>query len=133
MKLSSSAKVLAVALAAYIVCDILLTPVARLETRPVSGVTGLGLATLGLLFAGLALAVVALVLLLRRSLRAAPVAIIAAILYLPAPWAEVTGHFSIYKPPAAILWFEGVQAVVALVIVIAGVRTVAATSQKIGS
>ena len=62
MKLSSSDKFLAVLLAAYIVCDVLLTPPAGLETRPVSHVTGLGFVVLGLLFVGLALAIVSLVL-----------------------------------------------------------------------
>lgn len=123
MKLSTSAKILALALLAYIACDILLTPAARLETRPIGGVTGLGLATLSLLFAGLALAIVALVLWFRRSRRTSIVAIIAALLYLPAPLAEVTGNFSVFRPPTAIAWLEALQALVALIVVITGVRT----------
>ena len=57
MKLTNAEKILVVALLVYVVLDILLTPLAHLETRPVSGVTGLGLVTLALLFAGLAPAI----------------------------------------------------------------------------
>ena len=90
MKLSNAARIVSVALAAYIVCDVLLTPPAGLETRDPAKVS-LGFAVLGLLFVGLALAVVALVLLFQRSRRAPVVAIVAAILYLPAFVAEQAG------------------------------------------
>jgi hypothetical protein len=102
LKLSNLAKALAVTLAAYVVCDVLLTPPAGLETRPVSHVTGLGFVVLGLLFVGLALAIVSLVLLFRRSGRAPILAIVAAALYFPAVLAEQTGHFSSVHAPAAI-------------------------------
>jgi hypothetical protein len=52
------------------------------------------------------------------------VALVAAVLYLPAPLAEATGHISISRPPPAIAWLEAVQAVVALIVVIAGARTI---------
>jgi hypothetical protein len=117
LKLSNVARVLAVTLLAYIVCDILLTPPAHLETRPPSHVTGLGFVTLGLLFVGLALAILSLVLLLRRSLRTATIAIVAAILYFPAVLAEQTGHFSSIRPPAAIEVVELVQVVIALIVI----------------
>lgn len=84
MKFASAERILGVTLVAYVVCDILLTPPAGLETRDPAKVTGLGYAVLGLLFIGLALAIVALVLLLRRSRRAPIVAVVAAVLYLPA-------------------------------------------------
>jgi hypothetical protein len=74
MKLSSAARILSVALAAYIDWDVLLTPPAGLETRDPAKVTGLGIAVLGLLFVGLALGIVALALLFQRSPRA-PIAI----------------------------------------------------------
>ena len=77
--------------------------------------TGTGFATLGLLFLGLALAILALVLLFRRSRRSSLVAIIAAVLYLPAFLAEQTGHFSSLRPPIGIEWVEWVQAVVAVI------------------
>jgi hypothetical protein len=115
MKLSNAARVLAVALAAYITCDILLTPPAGLETRDPAKVTGLGYAVLGLLFIGLALGIVALVLLFRRSRRAPMLAIVAAVLYLPAFLAEQAGLFSALRPPIAIQRVEWVQAVVAVV------------------
>jgi len=91
MRLSNAARIVSVALAAYIVCDVLLTPPAGLETRDPAKVTGLGFAVLGVLFVGLALAIVALVLLFQRSRRAPVVAIVAAILYLPAFVAEQAG------------------------------------------
>ena len=93
LKLSNPATVLAVTPAAYVVCDPLLTPPPGLETRPVSYVTGLGFVVLGLLFVGLALAIVSLVLLFRRSARAPIIAIVAAVLYFPAVRTEQTGHF----------------------------------------
>lgn len=117
MTLSNSGKVVAVILAVYIVLDILLTPLAGLETRPVAKVTALGIASLGLLFLGLALAVISLVLLFRRSRRAPVVAIVAALLYLPAVLAEQTGHFSNLRPPSAIERVELLQVVVALVLI----------------
>src|ERR1700681_3628720 len=114
MKLSTAAKMLAASLAVYVVFDILLTPLARLETRPVAKVTTLGFATLGLLFVGLVLAIIAAVLVFRRSQRAPIVAIVAAALFLPAFLAEQTGHFSAVGAPAAIETVEIVQVVVAI-------------------
>jgi hypothetical protein len=80
-------------------------------------VTGLGFAVLGLLFVGLALAIVALVLVVRRSRRAPMVAIVPAVLYLPAFVAEQAGLFSSLRAPIAIERVEWVQAVVAIVVV----------------
>jgi len=117
LNLSNRAKVLAVTLVAYVVLDILLTPVAGLETRPVAKVTVLGFVSLGLLFVGLVLAIVSLVFLFRRSPRAATAAIVAAFLYFPAVLAEQTGHFSSLRPPAAIESIELVQVVVALAVI----------------
>ena len=77
--------------------------------------TGLGYAVLGLLFVGLALGIVALVLLFRNSRRAPIVAIVAAVLYLPAFLAEQAGLFSALRPPIAIERVEWVQAVVAVI------------------
>jgi hypothetical protein len=115
MKLSTNGRVLAIALGVYVVCDILLTPPAHLETRDPAKVTGFGIATLGLLFLGLALAVVAIVLLLRRSPGAPTVAIVAAVLFLPAFLAEQTGNFSALRAPVAIKAVEWVQTVVVLI------------------
>jgi len=114
MKLTNTSRALVVVLVAYIVLDILLTPLARIETRPVSHVTTLGFVTLGLLFAGFALSIVSLVLIFRGSRRAPVVAIVAAALFFPAGLAELTGHFSSYQPPTGIAWIEAAQAVVAL-------------------
>ena len=115
MRLSRAAATLAGTLATYIVCDVLLTPVAGIETRPVAKVTAIGFVVLGLLFAGLALGVVALVLVFRRSQRSPVVAIVAAVLYLPAFAAEQTGHFSDVTAPLGIQRIEFVQAIVAVI------------------
>jgi hypothetical protein len=123
LKLSNPAKVLALTLAAYIVCDVLLTPPAGLETRPVSHVTGIGFTVLGLLFVGLALAIVSLVFLFRRTRRAPSIAIAAAVLYFPAVLAEQTGHFSSVHAPAAIETVELIQTGVALIVIGAGIWT----------
>ena len=128
MKLSNPAKVLAVTLAAYVVCDVLLTPPAGLETRPVSHVTSIGFTVLGLLFVGLALAIVSLVLLFRRSRGAPTIAIVAAVLYFPAVLAEQTGNFSNIAAPAAIETVELIQAAVSLIVVGAGVWALRATT-----
>lgn len=117
MKLTNAARILAVALAAYIVCDVLLTPPAGLETRDPAKVTGLGYAVLGLLFIGLALGIVALVLLFRGSRRALTVAIVAGVLYLPAFLSEQAGRFSALRPPAAIQGVEWVQAIIAVIVI----------------
>lgn len=122
MKLSNEARILAVVLAAYIVCDILLTPPAGLETRDPAKVTTLGFAVLALLFIGLALGIVALVLLLRGSQRAPMIAIVAAVLYLPAFLAEQASLFSALRPPVAIERVEWVQVVVAVVAIGLGFR-----------
>jgi uncharacterized membrane protein YhfC len=118
--LKQSERVLAVTLVAYIAFDILLTPVARLETRSASNITSLGLATLGLIFVGLALAIVSLILLFRRSPRTPIVAIVAAVLYFPCAMADLTGNFSSVRQPVAIEVIELVQVVVALILVAAG-------------
>lgn len=115
MKLSIGARILAATLAVYIVGDFLLTPAAGLETRNVAKVTGIGFTVLGVLFLGLALAIVAIVLLFRRSVRAPVVAIVAAVLYLPAFLAEQAGLFSALRAPIAIERVEWVQAVIAVI------------------
>jgi len=114
---SRVATTLAGTLVTYIVCDVLLTPIAGIETRPVAKVTGLGFAVLALLFVGLALAIVALVLLFRRSQRSPILAIVAALLYLPAFVLEQTGHFSAVTAPLGIQRIEFVQAIVAVIAV----------------
>ena len=117
MKRSSPAKVLASILVLYVVLDVLLTPLGRLETRPVAQVTVIGFVTLALLFVGLVLALFALTLLYRRSSRAAAVAIVAAVLYFPAVLADQTGLFSSLGPPGALAGVELAQAVVAIVVI----------------
>jgi hypothetical protein len=110
-------RILLVLLVIYILSDILLTPLGGLETRPPALITTLGLATLGLLFAGLALGVVSIVLLFYRPRRSPILAIIAGILYFPAFLAEQAGYFSLLRPPIAIETLEIVQALVSIVII----------------
>jgi hypothetical protein len=117
MRVSRAATMLAGTLATYIVCDVLLTPIAGVETRPVAKVTGVGFAVLGLLFVGLALAIVALVLLFRRSRRSPILAIVAALLYLPAFATEQLGQFSAVTAPIGIQRIEFIQAIVAVVLI----------------
>jgi hypothetical protein len=90
-----------------------LTPLGGFETRDPAKVHAVGVAGLALLFLGLALSIVALVLLFRRSGRAPMVAIVAALLYYPAFLTEQTGTFSSLTAPTAIERIEVVQAIVA--------------------
>jgi hypothetical protein len=117
VRVSRAATTLAGTLATYIVCDVLLTPIAGVETRPLAKVTAIGFAVLALLFVGLGLAIVALVLLFRRSQQSPMLAIVAAILYLPAFVAEQTGHFSAVTAPLGIERIEFVQVIVAVMAV----------------
>ena len=104
----------------YVIADFLLTPLGGLETRPVSNVTTTGVATLGLLFTGLALNVICLILILRHYKRAPIFGIIGSLLYFPAPIAELTGQFSSLRPPAGIAYLEIIEAIVAIAIIIMG-------------
>ena len=104
----------------YIISDFFLTPLGGLETRNVSNVTGIGTATLGLLFTGLGLNVICLVLLLRHYGRAPVLGIVGSLLYFPAPLAEFTGQFSSQTPPASIAYLEVVQSVLAIAIIVMG-------------
>jgi hypothetical protein len=107
-------RVLLVSLLIYILSDILLTPLGGLETRPPADVTTVGLATLGMLFLGLALGVVSLVLLFYRPRRSPLLAIAAGILYFPAFITEQAGYFSSLKPPIAIETLEILQPLISL-------------------
>ena len=118
MKSSGRSRILLSLLVIYILSDILLTPLGGLETRPPAQVTTLGLATLGLLFAGLALGVVSLVLLFYKPRRSPIFAIVAGILYLPAFITEQAGYFSSLRPPIAIETLEIVQAIVSIVTIL---------------
>jgi len=118
MKPSGRSKILLSLLVIYILSDILLTPLGGLETRPPAQVTTLGLATLGLLFAGLALGVVSLVLLFYRPRRSPILAFIAGILYFPAFLAEQAGYFSSLRPPIAIETLEIIQAIISIVMIL---------------
>jgi hypothetical protein len=117
VKTSNAAKVIALDLVAFMVLEILLSPPAGLETRPPSHLTGIGIAFLLVFGVGFLLAIVSLVLLLRKSRRAPILAIVAAVLFFPAAIADQTGHLSSLRAPVAISWVElGVALVAVLVI-----------------
>ena len=119
--------VITAALVAYLVAGVLLTPLARLETRPVADVTGVGVVVLGLFFVGLILALVSLVLVLlgrASSLSLAILPILAAVLYVPGLVADQTGHLSKLPHPTAIFWVELIQAGIALVLIILALSAV---------
>jgi hypothetical protein len=119
--------VITAALVTFLVAGVLLTPLARLETRPVSDVTGVGVVVLGLFFVGLILALVALVLVLlgrASSLSLAILPILAAVLYVPGLVADQTGHLSKLPHPTAIFWVELIQAVIALVLIVLALSAV---------
>jgi hypothetical protein len=118
MKPSGRSRILLLFLVIYVVSDILLTPLGGLETRPPAQVTTLGLAALGLLFAGLALAVVSSVLLFYKPRRSPMIAIIAGILYFPAFLTEQAGYFSSLRPPIAIETLETIQAIISIVMIL---------------
>jgi len=114
MKLSPNARILAVTLVAYIICDVLLTP-AGLETRQLNGITTLGVATLVLIFIGLALIAASLVFLFRNSRLSSILATLGLLLYFPAFLADRTGYFATQGPPDAITVVEFVQVVIAVI------------------
>jgi hypothetical protein len=116
-KLSRKANYMAGLLVVYVIADFLLTPLGGLETRPVANVTTTGVATLGLLFTGLALNIICLILTLRHYKRAPIFGIIGSLLYFPAPIAEFTGQFSSLKPPIGIAYLEVIEAIIAIAII----------------
>ena len=121
LRFSNAEKSLVIALGAYIILDVLLTPPVGIETRDPTKVTGIGIAGLVLLFIGLGLSIAAIVMLLRRSTRSPIVAIVAAILFLPAFLSEQTGRFSALAAPTGIEVIEWVQALVVVVTIGLGI------------
>jgi len=78
------------------------------------------MATLGLIFAGLALNIACLVLTLKRYRRSPALGIIGSILFFPAMIADQTGQFSNLSPPTGIIYVEIVEAIVAVSIIVLG-------------
>jgi len=117
VSLSGKAPYMVGLLIVYIIADFLLTPLGGLETRPVADVTSTGIATLGLLFTGLALNVICLVSILRHYRRAPIFGMIGSLLYFPAAIADQTGQFSSLTPPTGITYVEVIEAVVAIAII----------------
>ena len=118
MKPAGRSRILLVLLVIYFLSDVLLTPLGGLETRPPAQVTTLGLATLALLFAGLALGVASVILLFYKPRRSPILAIVAGILYFPAFLSEQAGYFSSLRPPIAIETLEIVQALISIAIML---------------
>jgi hypothetical protein len=128
-RFSTAEKSLVVALGAYIILDVLLTPPVGIETRDPTKVTGIGIAGLVLLFIGLGLSIVAIVMLFRRSKWSPIVAIVAALLFLPAFLSEQTGRFSALAAPTGIEVIEWVQALVVVVTIGLGTAVLRAHRQ----
>lgn len=120
--LSGNRKALTAALAAYLVAVFFLTPLGGLEVRPVADVTVVGAISLGLIFVGAILAILALVLLLVGRGPAPTIAVIAAVLFLPGLLADQSGNFSRLHPPPAIFWLEWVQALVVAAVIVLSLR-----------
>jgi hypothetical protein len=129
VRFSNAEKSLVVALGVYVILDVLLTPPAGIETRDPAKVTGIGIAGLALLFIGLGLSIAAIVMLFRRSKWSPHVAIVAAILFLPAFLSEQTGRFSALAPPTGIEVIEWVQALVVVVTIGLGIAVLRAHRQ----
>ena len=119
-KLSRKASYLVWLIVLYVIVDLLLTPLGGLETRPLSQITTLGMTTLGLVFAGLALNIACLVLTLKHYRRSPVLGIIGSILFFPAMIADQTGQFSNLSPPTGIIYVEIVEAIVAISIIVLG-------------
>ena len=129
LRFSNAEKSLVVALGAYIILDVLLTPPVGIETRDPTKVTGIGIAGLVLLFIGLGLSIAAIVMLFRRSKRSPSVAMVAAVLFFPAFLSEQTGNFSALAPPTGIEVIEWVQALVVVVTIGLGTAVLRAHRQ----
>ena len=112
---SGKSRILLVLLIVYVILDVLLTPLAGLETRPPALVTSVGLVVLGMLFIGLALGIVSIVLLFYKPRRSPILAVVAGIFFLPAFLTEQAGDFSSLRPPVAIETVEIVQALVSII------------------
>lgn len=112
---SGKSRILLVLLIVYVILDILLTPLAGLETRPPALVTSVGLIVLGFLFIGLVLGIVSIFLLFYKPLRSPVLAVVAGIFFLPALVTEQAGAFSSLRPPVAIETVEIVQALVSII------------------
>ena len=121
-KLSREANYMVRLLVVYIIADFALTPLGGLETRPVSNITTLGFATLGLLFVGLALNIACFILILRHYKRSPIFGITGSVLYLPAAIADQTGQFSTLSPPSGITFVEIIEAMAAIGIIILGAQ-----------
>jgi hypothetical protein len=121
--LEANEKLLGVVLAVYLVLDVLLTPLG-FETRPVSNVTTIGLASLVLLFVGLVAVIVSLVLLFVRPRSAPKLAILGVVLYLPGFFADRAGVFSSLQASGTIFALEIIQFLVTLSAVFLAARIV---------
>ncbi len=109
-------RLIAVGMIIYVIIIILLTPLG-FETRSSASFTTTGLATLVLVFVGLALVVISLVLLAYRPRRSPILAVVGVLLYFPIFFADQAGQFSALRIPSAINYLEYLQALVAIVVI----------------
>ena len=116
-------RLFAVVMVVYLIIDFFLTPYGGLETRTLTNATTTALATVGLLFVGLALIIASLVSLAVGPRRSSILAIVGALLYFPVFLADYTGQFSASPAPSAIASLEIVQALVAIVIILLALQS----------
>jgi len=116
-------RLFAVVMVVYLILDVFLTPFGGLETRTLANATTTALATVGLLFVGLALIIASLVSLAIGPRRSSILAIAGALLYFPVFLADYTGQFSKTPAPSAIASLEIVQALVAIVIILLALQS----------
>ena len=116
-------RLFAVVMIVYLIIDVLLTPLAGIETRTFANVTTTGLVTVALLFVGLALIVASLISLAIAPRRSSILAIVGALLYFPVFLADQTGQFSKSVAPSTIISLEIVQALVAIVIILVALQS----------
>jgi uncharacterized membrane protein YtjA (UPF0391 family) len=114
-------RLIAVDMVIYLIIIILLTPLG-FETRPSSSFTTTGIATLVLVFVGVALVVASLVLLAYRPRRSPILAVVGVLLYFPIFFADQAGQFSALRAPTAISYLEYLQALVAIVVIALALR-----------
>jgi hypothetical protein len=131
MAISRYGKILILLLAAFILSDILLTPLG-FENRPISNVTSIGLVTLGILFLGLALDLASIVASFRRPKAAAALAIVGSFCYLPVFYTDQTHQFSLLDPPVNIVYVEWLALVVALAAMLAAIQLYRTTHRTTG-
>ena len=115
------ATLLRAVVAVHLVWTFLLTPVA-LEPRPFSSINPFGWLSLGLIFTTVTLDIVAFVIVSGRPRTAGTLAMIGALLFIPAFVGDQLGLFSTLAAPTRIVILEVAALVTQLVLLYVGLR-----------